>query len=44
MKIHNQSDKIIISFIYESSKVIKIECDINDKFEIKLDKDIIKIN
>jgi len=34
MKIHNQSDKIIISFIYESSKVIKIECDINDKFEI----------
>ena len=44
MKIHNQSDKIIISFIYESSKVIKIECDINDKFEIVVNELSSKLN
>lgn len=44
MKIHNQSDKIIISFIYESSKVIKIECDINDKFELVVNELSSKLN
>jgi len=44
MKIHNQSDKINISFIYKASEIIKIECDINDKFEKVINELSSKLN
>ena len=35
---HNDSKKIVIKFNYESSEIIKIECNINDKLKKAINK------